>query len=74
MYRGVTGSLLAQACGVDRITLKRWEAGVGSPRMADLLVVADRLKVTPGVLLAGPSPADLAHWTDSGFVAEEVHE
>ena len=48
---------LAQAIGYAQNQISKWEVGAASPRVSQLLLIADVLHCTPADLLAGCSTA-----------------
>ena len=50
---GMTQEQLAEACGLDRKTVNRFETGALSPAVDRLFVIADALGVTASQLLDG---------------------
>ena len=48
---------LAQAIGYAQNQISKWEVGAASPRVSQLLIIADVLQCTPADLLAGCTPA-----------------
>ena len=56
--RGITQDELAQALGVDRVTISRYEGGKRAIGIPTLLDVSDYLGIPVTLLLPRPNPAD----------------
>jgi transcriptional regulator with XRE-family HTH domain len=70
---GLTQKQLAEAVGVESITVSRWERGVTSPSLSRLRRIAEITKTTVSDLVRAPDAAT-AHAVELAALREELAE
>lgn len=70
---GLTQKQLAEAMGVESITVSRWERGVTSPSLSRLRRIAETTQTTVSDLVRAPDAAS-AHSVELAALREELAE